>query len=164
MLNTCWIIQNIQQLNQLQHEIAQKIALWKDSRGIKSWCLWICNKKHWQCACDHWKHIAANRGQYRGEFATSKMPRIRVVCVIAFVRNFLDLGCRILMSIIRWFYAYNPGDDWQFLKKLQNFQQVSRYAIIFIHLWTVIGRSKLMNHHLLYKAEFISNIFILALQ
>ena len=62
----------------------------KGSRVIKSRCLQICNEKCWQSAWDYWKCIAANRGQYRSEFATSKMPRIRVVCVISIKKKPID--------------------------------------------------------------------------
>ena len=59
----------------------------KGNRAIKLQCLQICDKECWQCAWDHWKSIAANQGRYRSEFATSKTPRIRVVCVMSLTVN-----------------------------------------------------------------------------
>ena len=43
----------------------------------------IHDEKHTMCEWDHWNNIGANPVQYRGEFAMSKTPRIRVVCLIA---------------------------------------------------------------------------------
>ena len=67
MLNMCWIIQMVKhtavKLAATQNH-TKKSCNEKGSRAIKSWCLQIQDKKCWQCARDHWKSIAANRGWY----------------------------------------------------------------------------------------------------
>ena len=46
----------------------------------------ICDEKCAMCAWDHWNSIGANPARYRCEFATSKTPRIRAMCVMSFIQ------------------------------------------------------------------------------
>ena len=65
--------------------IEQKSLDKKGSRAKKSRCKKlqrIRNEKCTMCAWDHWNNIGANQMRYHNEFATSKMPQIRVMCVM----------------------------------------------------------------------------------
>ena len=45
----------------------------------------IHDEKRAMCAWDHWNSIGANPARYCCEFATSKTPRIRAMCVMSFM-------------------------------------------------------------------------------
>ena len=55
---------------------AKKIALGKNHSEFAT-------KKRAMCAWDHWNSIGVNPARYRCEFATSKTPRIRAMCVMS---------------------------------------------------------------------------------
>ena len=71
----------------------------------------IRDEKRAMCAWDHWNSIGANPARYRCEFATSKTPRIRAVCVMALTLNpSLLPGCVDLPALSNYGLDDTPAE------------------------------------------------------
>ena len=72
----------------IKRGLGRKNCAGKKSRRIR-------DEKRTMCEWDHWNSIGAIPTRYRGEFATSKTPQIRAVCV---------MSLSALTHIARFFY------------------------------------------------------------